>query len=549
MNLKLTHLRNIALAAVLAPAVGGSSLVMADSIDAFNNSWVGQTLDLQRGLDNNAPIINNNILGTHNSYNSDVYTACNFSVGCRYLDPQQKYSIKDQLRMGARFVELDVHWTTKMESLFSYPKRLLLCHGVCSINDKYATEGFNEIKDWLNDSANADEVIILYIEDHSDNHHSDLYNQLNSAFGSKIYASGGCGDIPDSLTKADVLASGKQVILWKDGGCSGNGSMASTAFTGLGNVGRIWEDGTTLGTIAEFFSGGVDSITASEVSEAFATGANIVNLDDMVMDDGRIQAAIWSWNTDEPNDAGGNEDCATQTSSARWNDVNCGNTYAFACKDANNNWSVPYSTSGTWSEGASACANLGGSYSFSVPTNSQANQALKTAKEASGYNTVWLNHSDAATEGNWAGVQLSVVTGVENISFKSAHNKYLVAENNGNSNVNADRSAVGSWETFDIELLSSGSCVVNGSNIAVNTQAGYYLRATSGGGLDANASAIGSWEQFSLVNHSDSSGCLANGDSISLKSAHNKYVVAESNGDANADRSAIGSWERFVVQF
>jgi len=545
MKFSLTTIRKLVVASLLA----SSSYVLADSIDAFNNSWSGQALDLQRGLDVNAPMINNNILGTHNSYNSEVYTACNFSVGCRYLDPQQKYSVKDQLRMGARFIELDVHWTAKMESLFSYPKRLLLCHGVCSLNDKYATEGFSEVRDWLNDSANSDEVLIIYIEDHSDNHHSDLYNQMNSYFGSKIYASGGCGNIPDSLTKADVLNAGKQVVLWKDGGCSSNGNMSSTAYTGLGNIGRIWEDGTTLGTIAEFFSGGVDSISASEVAEAFATGGNIVNLDDMVMTDGRIEAAIWSWSNNEPNDAGGNEDCATQASSARWNDVNCGNSNAFACEDNSGSWAVPYTTTGPWTDGVAACASLGGSYHFSVPTNSQANQALKIEKEAAGYNTVWLNYDDRSTEGNWAGVQLDVSVSVDNIAFKSAHNKYLVAESNGNNDVNADRSAIGSWERFNLELLSSGSCITNGANVALNTQTGYYLKATSGGNLDARASAIGSYEQFTLINHSDGSGCLANGDSISLKSTHNKYVVAESNGDANANRSAIGSWERFTAQF
>jgi len=403
MNSMLKHFRTLTIAAV----IGSSANLMADSIDTFNHSWVGQALDLQRGLDNNSPIINNNILGTHNTYNSEVYTACNFSVGCRYLDPQQKYSIKDQLRMGARFIELDVHWTTKMEGIFSYPKRLLLCHGVCSINDKYATEGFDEIKSWLNDSANANEVIILYIEDDSENHHSDLYNQLNSRFGSKIYASGGCGNIPDALTKADVLAAGKQVILWKDGGCSGNANMAGTAFTGLGNVGRIWEDGTTLGTISEFFTGGIDSISASEVSDAFKTGGNIVNLDDMVMNDGRIEAAVWSWNTNEPNDYNSDEDCATQTSSGRWNDTNCNNNYSYACEDSSGNWSVPYNTTGSWVNGSDACADLGGSYNFSVPTNSQANQALKDAKEASGYSSVWINYDDISIEGNWAGVQLN----------------------------------------------------------------------------------------------------------------------------------------------
>jgi len=145
---------------------------------------------------------------------------------------------------------------------------------------------------------------------------------------------------------------------------------------------------------------------------------------------------------------------------------------------------------------------------------------------------------------------ISTVThSVNNVAFKSAHNKYLVAEGNGGGDVNANRSAIGSWEKFNLELLSSGSCITSGATIAVSTQANHYLRATSSGDLDGKASVVGSWEQLTLVNHSDGSGCLASGDSVSLKSSSNLYVVAESNGDANANRSAMGSWERFVVQF
>ena len=145
---------------------------------------------------------------------------------------------------------------------------------------------------------------------------------------------------------------------------------------------------------------------------------------------------------------------------------------------------------------------------------------------------------------------ISTVThSVNNVAFKSAHNKYLVAEGNGGDNVNANRSSIGSWETFNVKLLSSGTCITNGATVAVSTQGNHYLRATSGGDLDAKASVVGSWEQLTLVNHSDGSGCLASGDSISLKSVHNKYLVAESNGSANANRSAIGSWEKWNVTF
>ncbi|WP_444901875.1 phosphatidylinositol-specific phospholipase C domain-containing protein [Microbulbifer sp. SSSA007] len=376
------------------------SPLWADTVTDFQNSWTGKALDLQRKIDNHTPMSENNILGTHNTYNSEVYRACNFSVGCRYLDPQQEYSIKDQLRMGARFIELDVHWTAKMESLFSYPKRLLLCHGLCSLNDKYATEGFNEVRAWLEDSANQDEVIILYIEDHSDGRHQDLYNQINSRFGDRIYYSGGCKSIPNTLTKNQVLAEGKQVILWKDGGCSGNSDMQNMAFTGLGEIGRVWEDSTTIGTIGEIFNGGIKRITANDVREGFALGRNIINLDNMNTTDGRIAAAIWSWDQSEPNNLN-NEDCAMQWGNGRWNDANCSNQYSFACKNMNNgSWLVSASI-GPWSHGANICQSLGSEYVFEVPTNSQDNQALKAAKEATGYDKVWVNYQDQANEGQW----------------------------------------------------------------------------------------------------------------------------------------------------
>ncbi|WP_226647584.1 phosphatidylinositol-specific phospholipase C domain-containing protein [Microbulbifer variabilis] len=377
-----------------------STPLLADSVTDFQNSWTGRALDLQRKIDNHTPMSENNILGTHNSYNSEVYRACNFSVGCRYLDPQQEYSIKDQLRLGARFIELDVHWTAKMESLFSYPKRLLLCHGFCSLNDKYATEGFNEVKDWLNDSANQDEVIILYIEDHSDGHHQDLYDQLTSRFGDKIYYSGGCQSIPTTLTKNQVLAAGKQVVLWKDGGCSGNTSMQNMAFTGLGEIGRVWEDSTTIGTIGEIFSGGIERITANDVRNGFALGHNIINLDNMNTSDGRIAAAIWSWDQNEPNNLN-NEDCAMQWGNGRWNDSNCSNQYSFACKNiTDGSWAATASI-GPWAYGSANCQALGSQYAFEVPTNSKDNQALKAAKEATGYDKVWINYQDQSTEGQW----------------------------------------------------------------------------------------------------------------------------------------------------
>ncbi len=387
-----------------AAASAMSSAPQTDPITDFQNSWAGKALAHQRSLDMNSPLADNNILGSHNSYNSEVY-----SDPTRYIDPQQKHSIYDQLRIGARFIELDAHWTAHTHGWpWEWGTDLLLCHsGIgaelgdlhvgCSLTDRRVSDGVQEVANWLND--NPQEVIILYFEDHTDGHHQELLNILNDKLSGKIYTSGGCKSIPSSLTKAQVRAAGKQVVLWKDGGCSGNSGMANLAFTGLGQVDRIWEDRTSVGAIGAFFTGGsVNKIESADVVQAFKNGGNIVNLDDLTYNDGRMAAGVWSWDNGEPNNYNGDQDCAVQWGNGRWDDANCGSVHHFACEDNAGNWAIS-AWAGQWSEGAAACSQLTGGYHFSVPTNSKANEALKAAK--AGMSHVWLNASDRASEGKW----------------------------------------------------------------------------------------------------------------------------------------------------
>ena len=350
---------------------------------------------LQRSLNLNQPIINNNIQGTHNSFNSEAYRDID-----SYIDPQQKVSLYDQLRIGARFIELDVHWTTYASGWpWNWRQQLLLCHGTdfgCGLTDRKLTSGMNEIKNWLNE--NPDQVIILYIEDYSENHHNDLYNQINDRIGHKIYQSGGCVDIPDTLSKAQILAAGKQVILWKDKGCSSYAPLNAMAYSGLGNVGRIWEDATTTSWVAGIFDGGVDRLSNSDIRNAYATGANIINLDDMKTGDDRLKAGIWSWAENEPNNASNNENCAVQKSDGRWNDLPCDQSYLYACKNTQTGQWALSQNEGYFEDGISACQTLG-DYEFSVPSNSLDNEGLKSINPGL---SIWLNHEDINLEGSWS---------------------------------------------------------------------------------------------------------------------------------------------------
>lgn len=401
-----------------------STVSLADSINDFNDSWEGQAWKLQRQLDRNTPLSQINILGTHNSFNSEKYTTTDFDTGIRYLDPQQKRTIEDQLRMGARYLEFDAHWTPKMESLFSYPNRLLLCHGSdshagCSMNDRYLREGLKEIRNWLQSAEAAGEVVILYIEGHMDGHQNKALEDIETYLGDYVYQPVAvCSEIPVSLTKQMVLDAGKQVIIRdnKDRDCSSTdyAEYDEWVYTDFeSGIAKKQEDSTTTDTIRDWITGESDDyISPSDIETYFSQGVDIVNLDDMVTTDDRLAAGLWSWDTNEPNDANG-EDCASQKSNGRWNDMSCDKEMVFACKDADNNWSIT-SSSGNWSEGEAACGSLGGSYQFSYPMSSEQNQALKTIKDTAGVDKAWLNITDATHEGLWGitnGAEYSTLVG------------------------------------------------------------------------------------------------------------------------------------------
>lgn len=365
----------------------------ADGIDDFRGSWTGRALAAQRLLDLGTPLRDVNFVGAHNAFNSDAY-----SSALRYFDTNQRHTIFNLLRLGVRVVEFDVHWTPKTEG-FTFQDRLLLCHGTashigCSLSDRYFTEGLEEIAAWLGTADSIGQVLLLHIEDHMDGRHGEAFNEVNSRIGSRVYSSGGCRDVPGDLTKAGILAAGKNVIIWNEGGCSGDGNWNSMVFTGLGDLSRVWEDTTALG------GGSVPPIGGTEVASYFAGGGNIVDLDQVDENDGRWGAAVWSWDLGEPNDVGG-EDCAVQIANGRWNDADCNQQYQFACENmATGGWAVTGIT-GPWGGGGLACRALGPDYRFSVPTNSLDNQLLNEARIRSGHDTAWLNHDDRAREGEW----------------------------------------------------------------------------------------------------------------------------------------------------
>jgi len=91
-------------------------------------------------------------------------------------------------------------------------------------------------------------------------------------------------------------------------------------------------------------------------------------------------------------------------------------------------------------------------------------------------------------------------------AFQSIGGYFVVAEGGGGDVVNANRTAALTWETFRIEKVYGGGTI--GSGDAVSLQAyngwtgggGNYVVAEGGGGdvVNANRGAVGPWETFTI---------------------------------------------------
>lgn len=413
-------------AAILALNASKKKPKSESDTDKYQRSWEKKAHGLQRTLEKDMPLKDSLWMHTHNSYNSSVYTTA-FS----YIDPNQKISINDQLRIDIRAIELDIHWYFSMEGWpWEWGNAVLLCHGGqgssphlgCSSYDRKFSKGISEVNSFIR--ANPEEVIILYLEDHLDGRHQDALNTIKASFGDLIYRpTGNCQNAPVDLTRAAVRAARKNIIVWSGGCGTGEwqswvynknngtneentsqfkpypdcGSAKMTASHYADGITRFYEDKTNL---SAWFGGGSGSTTATNIPEMLKCGVNMVGMDKLTPTDGRMVAGVYSWDTNQPDDYAGNEDCAVQRSSGRWNDVNCGTSYKFACKHTTTDaWAISTS-SGAFNSGSAACTGLG-TYTFSVPRNSEQNYKLVEAKAAAGVAEVYMNYADRVTEGAW----------------------------------------------------------------------------------------------------------------------------------------------------
>ena len=375
------------------------------AIAAYASSWTHRALALQYELANDVPFANAPWLGTHNSFNSIAY-----GYTPSRSDSNQQLTLTQQLAIDIRSVELDVHWVD------GEPK---VCHGT----EQHAgctSEGpigpyFDELAAFLNAPENSDQVLLLYLEDAIKNAegYDTVANELTRAFGSKLYrsAGGNCSPkLPLTLTREQVLQTGAQVVAVASG-CGGgtetNGvtPWSTMVFDWTGDVHsesrprdygdfprcgsefgrakyqsqmiRYYEDSTfvtSAGSTGNAAATSDDGITPATAAAMARCGVDLLGLDQLLPDDGRLESLVWSWAKDEPS-AG--KRCAVQRrSDARWAATSCAGKRIAACLKPDGRWLVT-KRAVKRRKAMRACRKRGAA--FAVPRTGYQNQELRYA--------------------------------------------------------------------------------------------------------------------------------------------------------------------------
>ncbi len=301
--------------------------------------WLQDALAFQYRLGNPVPLVNAPWVGTHNSFNSPTEPGTLSSQ-----DPNQKLSLTQQLDIGVRSLELDVH------NIAGTP---IVCHGRgadeghagCTTERPFAAR-LAEINGWLD--AHPKEILLLYLEDHLEGAYDTGARVLQDGLGSKLYLPppGGCTQMPHELTRRQIAAAGKQVLVMTN--CGEGTAWRSLGFASderaeheggprdfepdeacgyLDHFQRFYEDSTKLSAAIDQSNGLAPAPMTPAVTRAMVNcGADLLGFDQLTAADGRLAATIWSWAEGQPSGTG----CVLLRK--RFRVAGCGARHRFACR-------------------------------------------------------------------------------------------------------------------------------------------------------------------------------------------------------------------------
>jgi hypothetical protein len=402
------------------------------AVSAYKSSWVHRALQFQYSLGNDVPFRDAPWVGTHNSFNSPSEMPT-----LSHTDSNQQLSLTEQLDIDVRSLELDIHWNPS-------PRRggapaPVVCHArprgeqnAGCTSERLFDEVLADVAGWL--KQHPDQVLLLYLEDAIEDDagyaevQQELANQLKRGDQSMIYrprpaGQAACENLPLGASRQDVLDAGAQVVIvgdctagwkstvfgWKGNTSSETGSSGGyrdyPACAPLDRPGgfsrqtydtklvRYFEDSTWIATAIEPTSppSDEDRLTPEKVRRMTRCGVDLLGMDQLLPDDGRLEALVWSWARDEPRAGAG--ECAVQRPDGRWVNRPCGGERRAACRLEGGGWSLT-STAVAYEETEAACAS--DEATFDLPRTGYENSRLRDlAKDEP--DGVWLNHRQEGT--------------------------------------------------------------------------------------------------------------------------------------------------------
>jgi hypothetical protein len=398
--------------------------VSSQIVSAYQATWLHRAAAFQYRLGRSVPFGRSQWLGTHNSFNS-----VNDTPTASHTDSNQQLSLTQQLDIDMRALELDLHFVPSLAAGGS--KEVVVCHGLgpdqqnfgCT-NEPPFSAVLPQIAAWLN--GHPSQVVLLYLEDELGDPagYAQTVSTLNSVLrrpdGTSLIhrpspsemTAKGCANLPLGISREDVRARGAQVVLvgncrsgwasdvysWDDNHVESGSTPSYRAFPACDSTYsrsvydskfvRYFEDSTFVSAATNPTESPAQAqaqmLTPTRVGNMTRCGVNLFGLDQILPDDGRIEASIWSWLKGQPDSGVGR--CALQRSDGRWLTQPCQDPHLAACRSAGG-WSttqhaVPYNRA------ISACRASGAS--FDIPRTGYENSRLR---QAAGSSAVWLRYA------------------------------------------------------------------------------------------------------------------------------------------------------------
>ncbi len=418
---------------VIACVAAGLAVPTAARAEAeAKPGWAQRALDLQYELASDVGFVNTPWVGTHNSYNSREQTGL---TSLSAEDANQEITNVEQLDAGIRSLELDVHRVPDNPEL----GKLRVCHGRgadqghfgCTL-EKELGPTLAEIAEWLGRPANSDQVLLLYLEDHMGDAagYDAAAEVIREELGEMLFAPSeeGCTEVPGTLTRDEVRAAGRQVVIVSD--CGPGTGWAEVAFNWNSHVEsrpvdyadypdcgpdydratydsklvRYFEDRTALTNRVGPPTGVAtpdDGITPETAAAMARCGVDLIGMDFMSGPaDPRLEALVWSWKTNRPR-PGGERKCAIQRQGvpvsdslgggkrSAWLDKRCRRLKRPACQAADGTWSIP-GKARRFGEARDACERRG--LALGAPRTGYESQQLGAVMDAAGTRNAWLGH-------------------------------------------------------------------------------------------------------------------------------------------------------------